>query len=38
MEEHQKGEKFTLIDPASFPERPFPNRWLILMSGIFLAW
>jgi polysaccharide biosynthesis transport protein len=38
MEEHQKGEKFTLIDPASFPERPVsPNRWLILMSGIFFS-
>ena len=22
MEEHQKGEKFTLIDPASYPEKP----------------
>jgi hypothetical protein len=38
MEEHQKGEKFTLIDPASFPERPVsPNRWLILLSGIIIS-
>ena len=22
MEQHQKGEKFTLVDPASFPEEP----------------
>jgi hypothetical protein len=35
MEEHQKGEKFTLIDPASFPEKPVsPNRWLILLAGL----
>lgn len=35
MEEHQKGEKFTLIDPASFPEKPVsPNRLLILLGGV----
>jgi succinoglycan biosynthesis transport protein ExoP len=35
MEEHQKGEKFTLIDPASFPETPAsPKRWLILLAGL----
>jgi polysaccharide biosynthesis transport protein len=35
MEEHQKGEKFTLIDPASFPEKPVsPKRWLIFVAGI----
>jgi protein tyrosine kinase modulator len=34
MEEHQKGEKFTLIDPASFPEKPVsPNRLAILLAG-----
>ena len=34
MEEHQKAEKFTLIDPASFPEKPVsPNRLLILLAG-----
>ena len=33
MEEHQKGEKFTLIDPASFPEKPVsPKRWLIFLG------
>jgi polysaccharide biosynthesis transport protein len=38
MEEHQKGEKFTLIDPASFPERPVsPNRLLILLAGVFCS-
>jgi polysaccharide biosynthesis transport protein len=35
MEEHQKGEKFTLIDPASFPEKPVsPNRLAILLGGV----
>jgi succinoglycan biosynthesis transport protein ExoP len=35
MEESQKGEKFTLIDPASFPEKPVsPKRWLILLAGV----
>lgn len=35
MEEHQKGEKFTLIDPASFPETPVsPKRWLIFLAGV----
>jgi uncharacterized protein involved in exopolysaccharide biosynthesis len=38
MEEHQKGEKFTLIDPASFPEKPVsPNRLLILLGGVFCS-
>ena len=38
MEEHQKGEKFTLIDPASFPEKPVsPNRLLILLAGVFCS-
>jgi polysaccharide biosynthesis transport protein len=38
MEEHQKGEKFTLIDPASFPEKPVsPNRWLIFLAGVILS-
>ena len=38
MEEHQKGEKFTLIDPASFPEKPVsPKRWLILVAGVILS-
>ncbi len=35
MEEHQKGEKFTLVDPASFPEKPVsPQRWLIFFAGV----
>ena len=35
MEEHQKGEKFTLIDPASYPERPVkPKRLLIVAAGL----
>jgi polysaccharide biosynthesis transport protein len=38
MEEHQKGEKFTLIDPASYPEKPVsPKRWLILLAGFILS-
>jgi succinoglycan biosynthesis transport protein ExoP len=35
MEEHQKGEKFTLIDPASFPSKPVsPKRSLIFFAGL----
>ena len=26
MEQHQKGEKFTLVDPASFPEEPIKPK------------
>ncbi len=38
MEEHQKGERFTLIDPASFPEKPVsPQRWLILFAGVIMS-
>ncbi len=38
MEEHQKGEKFTLIDPASFPEKPVsPKRLLILLAGVVMS-
>jgi predicted RNase H-like nuclease (RuvC/YqgF family) len=38
MEEHQKGEKFTLIDPASYPEIPVtPQRWLIVLAGAILS-
>jgi polysaccharide biosynthesis transport protein len=38
MEAGQKGEKFTLIDPASFPEKPVsPKRWLILWAGVILS-
>lgn len=35
MEQHQKGQKFSIIDPASFPEEPVqPNRWLIVAIGL----
>jgi succinoglycan biosynthesis transport protein ExoP len=38
MEEHQKGEKFTLIDPASYPEKPVsPKRWVIFLVGIIMS-
>lgn len=38
MEEHQKGEKFILIDPASYPEEPIkPKRWLIILAGLILS-
>ena len=38
MEERQKGEKFTLIDPASFPEKPVsPKRLLILLAGVTMS-
>jgi succinoglycan biosynthesis transport protein ExoP len=38
MEEHQKGEKFTLIDPASYPEKPVsPPRMLIFLAGVVLS-
>ena len=37
MEESQKAEKFTLIDPASFPEKPVsPNR-LFIAAGRIIA-
>jgi hypothetical protein len=38
MEQHQKGEKFTLVDPASFPEEPVkPNRKQIMLAGLVLG-
>jgi len=38
MEEHQKGEKFTLIDPAGYPEKPVsPRRWLIMLAGFVMS-
>lgn len=38
MEESQKGEKFTLIDPASYPEKPVsPKRGLIFLAGLILS-
>jgi len=34
LEEEQKGERFTLIDAANYPEAPYkPNRLMIIMLG-----
>jgi len=38
LEKEQKGERFTLIDPARLPEKPFkPNRVAIILMGIVLG-
>jgi polysaccharide biosynthesis transport protein len=38
MEEHQKGEKFTIIDPAAYPEKPIkPKRLLITLAGLIFS-
>lgn len=38
LEKDQKGERFTLVEPARFAEKPFkPNRKAILFLGVFLA-
>ena len=38
LEDEQKGERFTLIDPPLAPESPVsPNRWLIMGIGLLLA-
>jgi uncharacterized protein involved in exopolysaccharide biosynthesis len=37
MEEHQKAEKFTLIDPASAGKVVSPPRLLIFLAGIILS-
>jgi len=38
MEETQRGERFTIIDPAQFPEKPYkPNRLAIILIGFVLA-
>jgi polysaccharide biosynthesis transport protein len=38
LEKERKGERFTLIDPARFPERPIkPNRMAIVLIGFVLA-
>jgi len=38
LEKEQKGERFTLIDPARLPENPYkPNRMAILLIGIVLG-
>lgn len=38
LEKEQKGERFTLIDPARLPEKPFkPNRLGIALIGLVLG-
>jgi succinoglycan biosynthesis transport protein ExoP len=38
MEKEQKGERFTLIDPPSLPEKPYkPNRLAIGLIGLVLG-
>jgi len=38
MEESQKAEKFTIIDPAIYPEEPVsPKRGLIFLAGLILS-
>ena len=38
LEKERKGERFTIMDPARFPERPFkPNRKVIILLGFMLA-
>jgi len=38
METSQRGERFTIIDPAQMPEKPYkPNRIAIIIIGFVLA-
>lgn len=38
LEEDQKGERFTLLEPPLFPDKPVkPNRPMIFMVGLVLA-
>jgi uncharacterized protein involved in exopolysaccharide biosynthesis len=38
MVKTQRGERFTIIEPAHFPEKPYkPNRMAILLIGFVLA-
>jgi polysaccharide chain length determinant protein (PEP-CTERM system associated) len=38
LEKEQKGERFTIIDPAKLPEQPYkPNRPAIILIGFVLA-
>ncbi len=38
LEKEQKGERFTIIDPARLPEEPFrPNRLAIMLIGLVLS-
>ncbi|MBU0481344.1 MAG: chain-length determining protein [Proteobacteria bacterium] len=35
LEREHKGERFTLIDPAVVPEKPYkPNVWMIIFIGV----
>jgi polysaccharide chain length determinant protein (PEP-CTERM system associated) len=38
LEKEQKGERFTIIDPARLPEEPYkPNRMAIVLIGLVLS-
>ncbi len=38
LEKDRKGERFSLLEPAQLPERPFkPDRTLIMLLGVVLA-
>lgn len=38
LEESQRSERFTIIEPANMPDKPFkPNRIRILILGLFIA-
>lgn len=38
LEKEQKGERFTMIDPARLPEKPYkPNRLAIMLIGVVLG-
>lgn len=38
LEKEQKGERFTLIEPARLPEKPFkPNRLALVLIGLVLG-
>ncbi|HQG32878.1 MAG TPA: chain-length determining protein [Deltaproteobacteria bacterium] len=38
LEKEKKGERFTLIDPAQLPEKPYkPNRLAIMLLGFILS-
>jgi uncharacterized protein involved in exopolysaccharide biosynthesis len=38
MEESQRGERFTIIEPAQLPEKPYkPNRLAIILLGFLFA-
>jgi hypothetical protein len=38
MEETNRGERFTIIDPGQFPEKPYkPNRLAIILISLVLA-